>query len=224
MYLPHQAEQNISPQDDSFLDKKPWDFSGTPKDKYPLLLNFHPLVIYRHQVLKQADVILANFLQDDEVDIRLKRNNLTFYEPITTHDSTLSACTHSLAYSETGNHQAAFDYFDDTVLTDLNNLHNNSHYGVHTAAMSGSWMCITQGFAGLRIRDNYASFQPNLPKQWQGLRFKLKLLGCQVELTLSRGQITYQLLSGKQFSLKHYQQDYLLTELEPTLHIAIDED
>ncbi len=224
MYLPHQAEQNISPQDDSFLDKKPWDFSGTPKDKYPLLLNFHPLVIYRHQVLKQADVILANFLQDDEVDIDLKRNNLAFYEPITTHDSTLSACTHSLAYSETGNHQAAFDYFDNTVLTDLNNLHNNSHYGVHTAAMSGSWMCITQGFAGLRIRDNYASFQPNLPKQWQGLRFKLKLLGCQVQLTLSRGQITYQLLSGKQFSLKHYQQDYVLTELEPTLHIAIDED
>lgn len=224
MYLPHQVEQNISPQDDSFLDKKPWDFSGTPKNKYPLLLNFHPLVIYRHQVLKQADVILANFLQDDEVDIRLKRNNLAFYEPITTHDSTLSACTHSLAYSETGNHQAAFDYFDNTVLTDLNNLHNNSHYGVHTAAMSGSWMCITQGFAGLRIRDNYASFQPNLPKQWQGLRFKLKLLGCQVQLTLSRGQITYQLLSGKQFSLKHYQQDYLLTELEPTLHIAIDED
>ena len=90
--------------------------------------------------------------------------------------------------------------------------------------MSGSWMCITQGFAGLRIRDKYASFQPNLPKQWQSLRFKLKLLGCQVQLTLSRGQITYQLLSGKQFSLKHYQQDYLLTELEPTLHIAIDED
>ncbi|MCW8833889.1 MAG: glycoside hydrolase family 65 protein, partial [Colwellia sp.] len=68
MYLPHQAEQNITPQDDSFLNKKAWDFIGTPKDKYPLLLNFHPLVIYRHQVLKQADVVLANFLQDDAVD------------------------------------------------------------------------------------------------------------------------------------------------------------
>jgi alpha,alpha-trehalose phosphorylase len=224
MYLPHQAEQNISPQDDSFLDKKPWDFIGTPKDKYPLLLNFHPLVIYRHQVLKQADVILANFLQDDEVDISLKRNNLAFYEPITTHDSTLSACTHSLAYSETGNYQAAFEYFDNTVLTDLNNLHNNSHYGIHTAAMSGSWMCITQGFSGFRIRDNYASFQPNLPKQWQRLRFKLKLLGCQIQITLTSNNVVYQLLSGQQLALKHYQQMHLLTEQEPTLDIIVGDN
>jgi len=221
MYLPHQVEQNITPQDDSFLDKKPWDFAGTAKDKYPLLLNFHPLVIYRHQVLKQADVILANFLQDDEVDINLKRNNLAFYEPLTTHDSTLSACTHSLAYSETGNSQAAFEYFDNTVLTDLNNLHNNSHYGVHTAAMSGSWMCITQGFAGLRIRDNYVSFKPHLPKQWQHLRFKVKLLGCHVQVTLTNEQVTYQLLSGEELSLKHYQQQLLLTKKKPLLQVAL---
>lgn len=221
MYLPHQAENNITPQDDSFLDKKSWDFIGTPKNKYPLLLNFHPLVIYRHQVLKQADVVLANFLQDDEIDIRLKRNNLAFYEPITTHDSTLSACTHSLAYSETGNPQAAFDYFDNTVLTDLNNLHSNSHYGVHTAAMAGSWMCITQGFAGLRIRNNYASFQPNLPKQWQSLTFKLQLLGCQIQIVLTREQVTYQLLSGNTLSLKHYQQNVLLTDQQPIQEFAI---
>ena len=221
MYLPHEAKQNITPQDDSFLDKKAWDFIGTPKDKYPLLLNFHPLVIYRHQVLKQADVVLANFLQDDEVDISLKRNNLAFYEPITTHDSTLSACTHSLAYSETGNHQAAFEYFDNTVLTDLDNLHNNSHYGVHTAAMAGSWMCIAQGFAGLRIRDNYASFQPNLPKQWQSLSFKLQLLGCQIQITLTTGQVTYQLLSGNNLSLKQYQHNFLLTEQQPVQQFAL---
>ena len=224
MYLPHQAEQNITPQDDSFLDKKAWDFVNTPKDKYPLLLNFHPLVIYRHQVLKQADVVLANFLQDDEVDVNLKRNNLAFYEPLTTHDSTLSACTHSLAYSETGNPQAAFEYFDNTVLTDINNLHNNSHYGVHTAAMAGSWMCIAQGFAGLRIRNDYASFQPNLPKQWQSLSFKLKLLGCQIQITLTKEQVTYQLLSGNKLLLKHYQQDVLLTELQPIQELAIGKD
>jgi len=222
MYLPHHEELNITPQDDSFLDKKPWDFIGTPKDKYPLLLNFHPLVIYRHQVLKQADVVLANFLQDDEVSIDLKRNNLAFYEKITTHDSTLSACTHSLAYSETGNHEEAFDYFDNTVLTDLDNLHNNSHYGIHTAAMSGSWMCITQGFTGLRIRDNYASFQPKLPEQWQELRFKLKLLGCQIEVTLSNDKVIYQLLSGDELSLRHYQQDLLLTKEQPTMQVAIN--
>jgi len=211
MYLPHHEQKNISPQDDSFLDKKPWDFTSTAKEKYPLLLNFHPLVIYRHQVLKQADVVLANFLQDDEVDIELKRNNLAFYEPLTTHDSTLSACAHSLAYSETGDHQTAFDYFEETVLTDLNDLHNNSHYGVHTAAMAGSWMCVVQGFAGLRIRNTYASFKPNLPEKWQSLSFKVKLFNCQLQVVLTTTKASYQLLSGDRLLLAHYKQHFSLT-------------
>ncbi|PCH96217.1 MAG: glycosyl hydrolase [Gammaproteobacteria bacterium] len=222
MYLPHHIEKNISPQDDSFLDKKAWNFAYTAKDKYPLLLNFHPLVIYRHQVLKQADVVLANFLQDDEVAIELKRNNLAFYEPLTTHDSTLSACAHSLAYSETGDHQAAFNYFKETLLTDLNNLHNNTHYGVHTAAMAGSWMCVVQGFAGLRIRKNYISFQPKLPSQWQNLKFKLKLLGCQIQIELTDEHVTYQLLSGENLSLKHFHQSFSLTAQQTAMQFQLE--
>jgi alpha,alpha-trehalose phosphorylase len=90
--------------------------------------------------------------------------------------------------------------------------------------MSGSWMCITQGFSGFRIRDNYASFQPNLPKQWQRLRFKLKLLGCQIQITLTSNNVVYQLLSGQQLALKHYQQMHLLTEQEPTLDIIVGDN
>ena len=221
LYLPHQDALNLTPQDDSFFDKKPWDFSNTPKDKYPLLLHFHPLSIYRHQVLKQADVILANFLQDDLVDIELKRNNLNFYEAITTHDSTLSACTHSLAYSETGDFLIAFKYFEDTLLTDLNNLHNNSEQGVHTAAMAGSWMCITHGFSGLRLREDYVSFTPKLPKQWKGICFKLILRGCQIEIQLSRDKVNYQLISGSELTLKHYNQKFSLNSSHSTKEMPI---
>ena len=215
MYLPHDDKLDISPQDDSFLAKKPWDFAGTPKDKYPLLLNFHPLVIYRHQVLKQADVILANFLQDDMVPLSLKKNNLAFYEPLTTHDSTLSACTHSIAYSEVGEREQAYHYFEETVMTDLANLHKNSHYGVHTAAMAGSWMCITQGFAGLRVRDGKACFNPFLPKSWQGVSFKLRLLGCQLKVSMTGEKVSYQLLTGKSLRLQHAQQEVVLTQDKP---------
>ncbi|WDE05205.1 glycoside hydrolase family 65 protein [Thalassomonas viridans] len=221
MYLPHDDKLDISPQDDSFLAKKPWDFAGTPKDKYPLLLNFHPLVIYRHQVLKQADVILANFLQDDMVPLSLKKNNLAFYEPLTTHDSTLSACTHSIAYSEVGQREQAFRYFEDTVMTDLANLHKNSHYGVHTAAMAGSWMCVTQGFAGLRVRDGKACFNPFLPKDWQGVSFKLRLLGCQLQITMSGEKVSYQLLTGKSLCLQHGQQEVVLTQDKPAQDFSL---
>ncbi|WP_053043357.1 glycoside hydrolase family 65 protein [Thalassomonas actiniarum] len=221
MYLPHDEKLGISPQDDSFLAKKPWDFAGTPKDKYPLLLNFHPLVIYRHQVLKQADVILANFLQDDMVPLSLKKNNLAFYEPLTTHDSTLSACTHSIAYSEVGEREQAYHYFEETVMTDLANLHKNSHYGVHTAAMAGSWMCITQGFAGLRVRNGKACFNPFLPKSWQGVSFKLRLLGCQLQLTMTGEKVSYQLLTGKSLRLQHGQQEVVLTQDKPSQDFAL---
>ncbi|ACA85729.1 glycoside hydrolase family 65 protein [Shewanella woodyi] len=223
LYLPHQAELNLTPQDDSFFSKKAWDFANTPKEKYPLLLHFHPLTIYRHQVLKQADVILANFLQDDRVDINLKRNNLNFYEPLTTHDSTLSACTHSLAYSETGNPIAAFDYFEETLLTDIKNLHHNTEQGVHTAAMAGSWMCITHGFSGLRLREDYVSFTPLLPKQWQDLCFKLALRGCQLKLHISKEKVIYQLISGSELTLKHYSQTFRLDNLHSTKEMLIPE-
>ncbi len=211
MYLPHDEARNITPQDDSFFSKQPWDFACTAKEKYPLLLNFHPMVIYRHQVLKQADVVLANFLQDDQVDIELKRNNLDFYEPITTHDSTLSACAHSIAYSETGNDRKAFKYFEETLLTDLNNLHDNSQHGVHTAAMGGSWMCIIQGFVGLRMRNDYTCFAPKLPKQWKYLSFKLKIQDCQIKITLTDKHIVYQLLSGKKLPIQHNLDTFALT-------------
>jgi len=216
MYLPHDKAKNITPQDDSFLNKKAWDFKGTLKDKYPLLLHFHPLVIYRHQVLKQADVVLADFLQDDRVDTELKRNNLAYYEPITTHDSTLSACTHSMAFSELGFEERAYEYFEETLMTDLDNRHHNTHYGIHTAAMAGSWMCITQGFAGLRMRDGYASFSPRLPRQWQSLAFKLRLKGCQLALELGENKVSYHLLSGSELTLSHYGKLFELNSASPS--------
>ena len=66
MYVPYDERLKINPQDDHFLEQEPWDFDRTPADKYPLLLYFHPLTIYRHQVIKQADLVLAMFLLGHE--------------------------------------------------------------------------------------------------------------------------------------------------------------
>ena len=72
----------IIPQDDSFLDREPWDFRNTPSDHYPLLLFYHPLNIYRKQVIKQADVVLAMFLLGDTFSLEEKKRNFEFYDPI----------------------------------------------------------------------------------------------------------------------------------------------
>src|SRR5262249_29685811 len=105
MYIPFDATTGIYPQDDSFLDREPWDFKNTPKDRYPLLLFYHPLNIYRHQVIKQADVLLAMFLLGHEFSLEAKKRNFEFYDPLTTGDSSLSSCIEAIVALEIG----AFD-------------------------------------------------------------------------------------------------------------------
>ncbi|GGI75479.1 glycoside hydrolase family 65 protein [Legionella impletisoli] len=202
MYLPYDEALKIHKQDDGFLDKAVWDFENTPKDKYPLLLHFHPLVIYRHQVLKQADVVLAMYLLDDEYDQEQKKRNLAFYEPLTTHDSSLSSCIHALEFAETGDYETAYDFFADTVRMDLDNHHANSEFGVHIACMAGSWASIIHGFAGFRARKDHVVFNPYLPKQWNSYQFCLRFKDNQLKVTVERNSTHYELIDGQAILIK----------------------
>ncbi|KTD26916.1 Kojibiose phosphorylase [Legionella israelensis] len=206
MYLPFDESLQIHLQDDSFLNKKIWDFNNTPQDKYPLLLHFHPLVIYRHQVLKQADVILAMYLLDDQFDTEQKRRNLSYYAPITTHDSTLSACIHAIEYCETGDDKKAYSFFENTVRMDLDNHHANSEYGVHIACMSGSWACIVHGFAGFRARTDGLHFKPSLPSQWVAYSFRLRYRNQHLRVRVAKEGIVYELLKGNTLDVYHFNQ------------------
>ena len=95
MYVPYDKHLKIIVQDDGFLDREPWDFANTPDDRYPLLLFYHPLNIYRKRVIKQADVVLAMFLLGDTFSTAEKERNFKFYDPLTTGDSSLFPLTAS---------------------------------------------------------------------------------------------------------------------------------
>jgi len=182
MCLPYDEELKINAQDDTFLSKAVWDFENTPKDKYPLLLNFHPLTIYRYQVLKQADTVLAHFLVEDDSDFETIKNSYDYYEKITTHDSSLSCAAYSIMASKIGYLEKAYEYFIETATLDLDNTHGNTKDGLHTANMGGTWMAIVYGFAGLRIKENYISLTPKLPKNWRLLEFKFLYKGARIEV------------------------------------------
>lgn len=196
MYLPYDEKLGINPQDDGFLLKPRWDFENTPKDKYPLLLHFHPLVIYRHQVLKQADVVLAMALLDGEFPEEQHRRNLEYYAPITTHDSTLSTCIYSIESSRAGKMKEGYGLFEETVRMDIDNLHHNTEYGLHMACMAGSWMSIVKGFGGLSIRDGQMHFHPRLPEAWKSYSFHVLFRGSRVRVSVEKGNITYSLTEG----------------------------
>jgi trehalose/maltose hydrolase-like predicted phosphorylase len=222
MYLPYDGKLGIHEQDDSFLSKKAWDFANTPKENYPLLLNYHPMVIYRHQVCKQADVVLALLLLSNEFSIHDKRRDFDYYEAVTTHDSSLSSCIFSIIASEVGYHDKAYDYFMETARLDLDDTHGNTHYGVHTAAMAGTWMGVAYGFAGMRVSDGALRFAPTLPKQWQHYQFKIQLRGAQLQVRITNDAAEYTLLAGEALEFTHLGQPVALTRAAPSVRIPME--
>ncbi|MBT2583913.1 glycosyl hydrolase family 65 protein [Planococcus sp. ISL-109] len=203
MYLPYDEILEINAQDDSFLQKSRWDMKKTPREKFPLLLHYHPLTLYRHQVLKQADTVLAHFLLEDEQDVQTIKNSYDYYEEITTHDSSLSSCVHSIMASKLGYSEKAYSYFNETALLDLENTHKNTKDGLHMANMGGTWLGIVYGFAGLRLKENGLSLSPVLPSEWNSFKFHLRYRARVLKVHKTREATIYTLVEGEGLSFTH---------------------
>ncbi len=202
MHIPYDERLGIHPQDDDFLSKEMWDLPNTPADKRPLLLHYHPLVIYRHQVLKQADVVLALFLQGDEFTLEQKLADFEYYDPLTTGDSTLSAVVQSIIAAEVGYADLADEYFAAACFVDLADLHSNADAGVHVASIGGVWNALVAGFGGFRDYLGVWSFDPRLPRGWDDLRFRVTLHGNRVLVTVRHGEVSFDLETGSADSLE----------------------
>ncbi len=212
MCMLYDAELGINPQDDAFLGHEAWDWEGTPDDKYPLLLNFHPLVIYRHQVLKQADVVLVNFLRGDEFAPDLQRRNFDYYDPITTGDSSLSACVQSIMAAEVGHADLAMHYFRESLYLDIANTHGNTVDGAHIANVGGVWACLVHGFAGVRDSGTHIRIAPRLPAGWQAMRFHLHRRGGNIAIAVDPTGATVTVESGQPVPILA---DGVITEVGP---------
>jgi alpha,alpha-trehalose phosphorylase len=215
MYIPYDERLRIHPQDDSFLEKKVWDFTGTPRENHPLLLYYHYLVIYRHQVLKQADVVLALFLLGNRFNMEDKRRDYDYYEAITTHDSSLSHCTYSIMASEVGYHEKAYRYFTLSARGDLDNSHGNTAHGVHIAAMAGTWSAVIFGFGGMRVHDGELEFNPYLPGDWSRYKFRVYYKGQLLQVEVRKDGVTYHLLEGSELKFAHGDEQVIVSEADP---------
>lgn len=210
MYIPYDDKLGIHPQDDNFLDREVWDIKGTPRNKFPLLLYHHPLVIYRHQVIKQADVVLAMFLLGDAFSREQKKRNFNYYDPLTTGDSSLSACIQAIIAAEIGNLEEAVRYARYAVLMDLADIGGNMRDGCHIASMGGTWMVAVYGFAGMRDYGGRLSFDPRLPPRLKRLRFSLIFQGQSLQVDISHTQVRYQLQEGDELTFSHQGQSVTL--------------
>ncbi len=196
MFLPYDDDLGINPQDSTFLELEPWDWDGPGGQQFPLLLHFHPLVIYRHQVLKQADVVLAMFLRGEHFSTEHKRRNFDFYDPITTGDSSLSACVQAIVAAEVGYDELALEYFDRALYLDLSDSHGNTADGVHIASCGGVWAGVVHGFAGMVDDGKRLRFAPRLPGKWDSVVFHLRRHGTLLRVEIDHDGCTLSTTAG----------------------------
>jgi alpha,alpha-trehalose phosphorylase len=216
MYVPYDPKLQIIPQDDDFLGRKPWDFQNTPADRYPLLLFYHPLNIYRSQVIKQADVILAMFLLDDLFSAETKKRNFDFYDSVTTGDSSLSSCVEAIVAAQIGDTDKAIRYGMAALLMDLADVGGNVKDGCHIASMGGTWMMLIYGFGGMRDNDGVLSFWPHrAPQENAVLAFPLSWRGQMLEVEIGLDTVRYALREGDGISLRHEREEIRLTREHP---------
>ena len=222
MYFPYDQELGIHAQDDTFLSKKKWDFNEMSRPSHNLPLHYHYLVIYRHQVCKQADVLLAMFLLGDQYTADDKKRDYDYYEEITTHDSSLSHSTFSVMASEVGYSDKAYDYFMKTARGDLDNLHGNTSYGVHIAAMAGTWMAVVNGFAGMRVYDGELHFSPQLPQKWKHYGFRISFQNSLLQIDIDPAKVKYSLLEGNNLEFKHHGKTIQLSKSAATKELPLN--
>jgi alpha,alpha-trehalose phosphorylase len=197
MVVPYDERLRIHPQAEGFTDHAIWDFDHTPPDHYPLLLHYPYFDLYRKQVVKQADLVLAMHLRGDAFSDEQKRRNFDYYEAITVRDSSLSACTQAVIAAEVGHPDLALDYTAEAALVDLRDLNHNTRDGLHMASLAGTWLALVAGFGGMRDHDGALTFAPRLPGGLTRLRFNLLHRDARLRVDVRPDEATYSVYDGK---------------------------
>ena len=203
MVLPYDEVRGVHAQDATFLDKPRWDLDATPEDRRPLQDHHDLLTLYRHQVLKQADVVLAHFLQGHRFPADQRRRDYDYYAPLTTHDSSLSAPVHAIVAADVGHLEEAWRFLQDAALADLDDRFGSLEDGLHLAAAGGAWLAVACGFGGLRVDDDRPAFRPQLPPALRRLRFRIAFRGSLLEVDTDEAGTTYRVLDGGPVDLLH---------------------
>ena len=204
MVVPFDEALGVHPQAEGFTGHQLWDFAHTRPDQYPLLLNFPYFDIYRKQVVKHADLVLALHLRGDAFTLDQKARDFAYYEAITVRDSSLSACTQSIVAAEVGHTELAYDYFGEAAMMDLENLERNVRDGLHMASLGGAWLAAVAGLGGMRDYDGALTFCPRLPTTLARLTFRVTFRNRLLKVTIDQRQVTYTLLDGADLEIAHH--------------------
>ncbi|WP_320068133.1 glycoside hydrolase family 65 protein [Micromonospora sp. RTGN7] len=216
--VPYDDEVDVHEQVEGFTRLQEWDFEHTPAEKYPLLLHYPYFDLYRKQVIKQADLVLAMHWRGDAFSDEEKLRNFLYCERRTVRDSSLSACTQAVMAAEVGYLELAHRYLREAALMDLHDLNENTRDGVHMASLAGAWIALVAGFGGLRDHDGMLTLAPRLSSRLNRLEFSLQWRGMRLRVDVRPHQTTYALRHGcadDVLELRHHGEKVRVTCAEP---------
>jgi len=211
MVVPYDESLGVHQQAEGFTSHERWDFEATGADSYPLLRHYPYYDLYRKQVVKQADLVLALHLRGDAFTLEQKQRDFAYYEELTVRDSSLSACTQATLAAETGHLELAYDYLREAALIDLDDLEHNTRDGVHIASLAGAWIGVVAGLGGMRDHDGRLSFRPSLPDAITDVSFRLGYRGRRLLVEVTHEQARYTLRDGDPLEIGHYEEALTLT-------------
>lgn len=202
MYLPYDKDLDIFIQHDGFLDKDLKPVSAIPKDQLPLNQHWSWDKILRSPYIKQGDVLQVMYDFIDKFTPEQKKHNFDFYDQFTVHESSLSAAIYSVMAADLHYEDKAVALYERTARLDLDNYNNDTVDGLHITSMTGGWIAMVQGFAGMRVHDGVLSYRPFLPKKWDSYSFRQVFRNRIVEVTVDDKGNHFKLISGEPLEIQ----------------------
>ncbi|GIH16502.1 glycoside hydrolase family 65 protein [Rugosimonospora africana] len=215
MVIPYDERRGVHPQAERFTDHARWDFEHTPPEHYPLMLYYSYGDLYRTQVVKQADLVLALFSRGDAFTPEEKARDFAYYEAVTVRDSSLSACVQSVIAAEIGQLDLAYDYLGEAAMMDLADLEHNTRDGIHVASLAGAWIALVAGLGGMRDHNGRLSFAPRLPTGLRGLSFRVCWRRQTLRVSINHEQACYEVADGMPMNIVHFGQEVTVEPSEP---------
>jgi maltose phosphorylase len=211
MYFPYDEELGVFIQNDNFLDKDLMAVDKIKPEERPINQKWSWDKILRSCFIKQADVLQGMYFFNDEFTLEEKRRNFEFYEPMTVHESSLSPCIHAILAAELGMEEKAFEMYHRTARLDLDNYNNDTEDGLHITSMTGAWLTIVQGFAGMRTANETLSLAPSIPKAWKCYTFKIVYRDHYIKVAVGKEHVVIS-QEGPALSISFYNEPKTLSE------------
>lgn len=210
MAIPFDPVRRVHQQYAGSTDRERWDFASTAADQYPLQEHFPYFDVYRKQVVKQADLVLALQFAHESFSDEETARAFAYFEELTVRDSSLSAAPQAVIAARTGHLDLALDYLREAAAVDIADVRGDVADGLHLAALAGVWTAVVSGFGGMKEGAGGWAFSPRVVSPMTKLSFGVRVDTRVLRVDVEPDAATYALTGDTALEIRHFQEAVVL--------------